>query len=105
MPCQRRRRRHSRDSIHVWSAHALDNPVYVCDPTRPSWHASTRPCSTPVPPATSGCAPLARQEIAIGLERLFTRFPTLRLVVEPDQLTHIFSPAINGLVDLPVFLT
>jgi cytochrome P450 len=50
-------------------------------------------------------APLARQEIAIGLERLFTRFPNLRLAVEPDQLTHIFSPTINGLVDLPVFLT
>jgi 2-hydroxy-5-methyl-1-naphthoate 7-hydroxylase len=50
-------------------------------------------------------APLARQEIAIGLERLFTRFPTLRLAVEPDQLTHILSPAINGLVDLPLFLS
>jgi cytochrome P450 len=50
-------------------------------------------------------APLARQEIAIGLERLFARFPNLRLAVEPDQLTHIVSPAINGLVDLPVFLT
>lgn len=50
-------------------------------------------------------APLARQEIAIGLERLFTRFPALRLAVEPDELTHIASPAINGLVDLPVLLT
>jgi len=50
-------------------------------------------------------APLARQEIAIGLERLFTRFPTLRLAVEPAELTHIASPAINGLVDLPVHLT
>ncbi|MET0236993.1 MAG: cytochrome P450 [Kibdelosporangium sp.] len=50
-------------------------------------------------------APLARQEIAIGLERLFTRFPALRLAVAPDQLTAIVSPAINGLVDLPVLLT
>jgi cytochrome P450 len=49
-------------------------------------------------------APLARQEIAIGLERLFTRFPNLRLAVEPEELTHIASPAINGLVDLPVLL-
>lgn len=50
-------------------------------------------------------APLARQEIAIGLERLFTRFPDLRLAVEPEELTHIASPAINGLMNLPVFLT
>ncbi|MET0133307.1 MAG: cytochrome P450 [Kibdelosporangium sp.] len=50
-------------------------------------------------------APLARQEITIGLERLFTRFPALRLAVDPDHLTTIASPAINGLVDLPVFLT
>ncbi|TDV56625.1 cytochrome P450 family protein [Actinophytocola oryzae] len=50
-------------------------------------------------------APLARQEIAIGLERLFTRFPALRLAVTPDRLTKIVSPAINGLVDLPVVLT
>lgn len=49
-------------------------------------------------------APLARQEIAIGLERLFTRFPDLRLAVEPGELTHIASPAINGLVELPVLL-
>lgn len=49
-------------------------------------------------------APLARQEITIGLERLFTRFPDLRLAVGPDQLTRIVSPAINGIVDLPVFL-
>lgn len=50
-------------------------------------------------------APLARQEIAIGLERLFTRFPNLRLAVEPEELTHISSPAINGLMNLPVLLT
>lgn len=49
-------------------------------------------------------APLARQEIAIGLERLFTRFPNLRLAVEPEELTNIVSPAINGLVSLPVLL-
>lgn len=49
-------------------------------------------------------APLARQEIAIGLERLFTRFPTLRLAVDPGELTHIISPAINGLATLPVLL-
>ncbi|MGW3967345.1 cytochrome P450 family protein [Amycolatopsis sp. NPDC005003] len=50
-------------------------------------------------------APLARQEITIGLERLFTRYPNLRLAVEPDQLTHIISPAINGLTTLPLHLT
>jgi 2-hydroxy-5-methyl-1-naphthoate 7-hydroxylase len=50
-------------------------------------------------------APLARQEIAIGLERLFTRFPDLRLAVEPGELTHIASPAINGLMELPVLLS
>jgi 2-hydroxy-5-methyl-1-naphthoate 7-hydroxylase len=49
-------------------------------------------------------APLARQEITIGLERLFTRFPNLRLAVDPGELTHLASPAINGLVSLPVFL-
>lgn len=50
-------------------------------------------------------APLARQEITIGLERLFTRYPNLRLAVEPEELTHIISPAINGLATLPLHLT
>jgi cytochrome P450 PksS len=47
-------------------------------------------------------APLARLEGRIALERLFSRFPDLRLAVPPDQLR--WNPGLNlrGLRELPV---
>lgn len=47
-------------------------------------------------------ATLARLEGEIALRELFGRFPGLRLAVADTELTYEISPAINGLVTLPV---
>jgi cytochrome P450 len=48
--------------------------------------------------------PLAKMQIEIALSRLITRFPDLRLAVEPDELRWENSALLRGLVALPVSL-
>lgn len=47
-------------------------------------------------------AKLARAEIAIALERLFTRFPDVRLAVPRSRVKYSRRPGTRGLVALPV---
>ena len=47
-------------------------------------------------------APLAKLEVEIGLARLLTRFPDLKLAAEPEQLRWKDSNLMKGLVTLPV---
>jgi cytochrome P450/ferredoxin len=47
-------------------------------------------------------APLARLTLEIGLQRLITRYPDLRLAVGPQQLRWKSSSLVRGLVTLPV---
>ncbi|MFI0411604.1 cytochrome P450 [Actinomadura sp. 3N508] len=49
-------------------------------------------------------APLARLEGAVVLSRLFTRYPRLRLTVDPSELGWRESLMMRGLEELPVFL-
>jgi cytochrome P450 len=49
-------------------------------------------------------AQLARMEIAVALERLFTRFPNLRIAVPTGQLRFSARPGTRGLLSLPVKL-
>ena len=46
--------------------------------------------------------PLAKMQIEIALTRLITRFPDLRLAVEPETLRRENSALLRGLVALPV---
>lgn len=48
--------------------------------------------------------PLAKMQIEVALERLFGRYPRLRLAVEPDQLRWNSSALLRGLQALPVQL-
>lgn len=50
-------------------------------------------------------APLAKLTLEIGLSRLITRYPGLRLAVAPEQLRWRNSTLVHGLVALPVSLT
>ncbi|QDU27066.1 Vitamin D(3) 25-hydroxylase [Anatilimnocola aggregata] len=47
-------------------------------------------------------AKLARVEIAIALERLFTRHPEIRLAVPRSQIKYLRRPGTRGLAALPV---
>lgn len=47
---------------------------------------------------------LTRMEVSIAVEELFTRFPRLRLAVEPDELTGQGTFIMNGRLELPVHL-
>ncbi|MEY9848337.1 cytochrome P450 [Streptacidiphilus sp. BW17] len=49
-------------------------------------------------------APLAKAELEIVLRALLTRFPQLKLAVEPDQLQWQATRLVRGLVALPVQL-
>jgi cytochrome P450 len=49
--------------------------------------------------------PLAKLQIEIALTRLLTRYPGLRLAVEPDQVRWEDSALLRGLAALPVSLT
>jgi cytochrome P450 len=49
-------------------------------------------------------APLAKLTMQIGLARLITRYPALRLAVDPGQLRWKNSTLVHGLVALPVSL-
>nr|WP_320773199.1 cytochrome P450 [Streptomyces sp. CRN 30] len=49
-------------------------------------------------------AALARLESGIGLSRLFTRFPAMRLAVPESELVPVISTAMNGYAALPVVL-
>jgi cytochrome P450 len=49
--------------------------------------------------------PLAKMQLEIALDRLFTRYPDLRLAVEPDQLRRHDNALLRGLQALPVLLT
>ena len=49
-------------------------------------------------------APLAKMEIEIGMARLFTRFPDIRLAVPPEALEWKNNSLVRGLVALPVRL-
>jgi cytochrome P450 len=46
--------------------------------------------------------PLAKMQIEVALSRLITRYPHLRLAVEPGQLKRENSALLRGLVELPV---
>jgi len=48
--------------------------------------------------------PLAKMQIEIALTRLITRFPNLRLAVEPEKLRREDGALLRGLVSLPVSL-
>lgn len=50
-------------------------------------------------------AHLAKQELRIGLARLITRFPDLRLAVEPHELRWESGNLLRCLIELPVLLT
>jgi pentalenolactone synthase len=47
-------------------------------------------------------APLARVELQVVLSQLASRFPTLRLAVEVDELTMRADVLVGGLTELPV---
>jgi len=47
-------------------------------------------------------APLARVELQVALSQLASRFPTLRLAVEVDELTMRADVLVGGLTELPV---
>jgi cytochrome P450 len=47
-------------------------------------------------------APLARVELRAVFSRLFSRFPTLRLAVPPDQLRKQRDLIIGGFPEIPV---
>ncbi|MBP2326476.1 cytochrome P450 [Kibdelosporangium banguiense] len=49
--------------------------------------------------------PLAKLQIEIALTKLITRYPNLRLAVEPDQLPWISSSLLRGLEALPVLVS
>jgi cytochrome P450 len=49
--------------------------------------------------------PLAKIQTEIGLNRLFTRYPDLRLVTDPAQLRWEDSTLLRGLLTLPVAVT
>jgi cytochrome P450 len=49
-------------------------------------------------------ASLARVEVEIALQRLFTRFPDLRLAIPRSQVKFSLRPGMRGLVALPVTL-
>jgi cytochrome P450 len=49
-------------------------------------------------------ASLARAELEIGLRRLFTRFPNLRLAIPRSQIRFSRRPGMRSLVSLPVTL-
>ena len=49
-------------------------------------------------------ASLARVEMEIALQRLFTRFPNLRLAIPRSQVTFSLRPGMRGVVSLPVVL-
>jgi cytochrome P450 len=46
--------------------------------------------------------PLAKMQIEVALTRLITRFPDLRLAVDPKQLRWENNALLRGLVALPV---
>lgn len=48
--------------------------------------------------------PLAKMQIEIAITRLITRFPQVRLAIEPDELRWENSSLLRGLIELPVFL-
>jgi cytochrome P450 len=50
-------------------------------------------------------AHLAKQEIEVGLSRLITRYPALRLAVEPQELRWENGNLLRCLLELPVRLT
>jgi len=50
-------------------------------------------------------AHLAKQELRIGLARLITRYPDLRLAVEPHELRWESGNLLRCLIELPVLLT
>jgi cytochrome P450 len=58
------------------------------------------------PDSTSASAPLARLEGRIALGALHTRFPTMRLAVDPARLrwSHGDGLVLRGLSELPVHL-
>jgi cytochrome P450 len=47
---------------------------------------------------------LARAECSIAFERLFSRYPKIRLAVEPSELRWHKRPGIRALTSLPVLL-
>jgi cytochrome P450 len=49
--------------------------------------------------------PLAKMQIEIALSRLITRYPRLRLAVEPEELRWDHSALLRGLLALPVRLS
>jgi cytochrome P450 len=49
--------------------------------------------------------PLAKMQIEIALSRLITRYPDLRLAVEPEQLRWENGALLRGLVALPVLVS
>jgi cytochrome P450 len=49
-------------------------------------------------------APLARLEAGIAIEQIVSRFPALRLAVDPEALTWRTSLVIRGLTALPVYV-
>jgi cytochrome P450 len=49
-------------------------------------------------------APLARIQVEVALTKLFTRFPKLRLAVDPAELEWENGALMRGLVELPVTL-
>jgi cytochrome P450 len=49
--------------------------------------------------------PLAKMQIEIALGRLITRYPHLRLAVEPEQLRRDNNALLRGLLALPVHLS
>ena len=49
--------------------------------------------------------PLAKMQIEIALSRLISRYPELRLAVEPDRLRRDNSALLRGLLALPVLVS
>ncbi|HEX8094410.1 cytochrome P450 family protein, partial [Jatrophihabitans sp.] len=89
-----------------------------------SWHSANRDSShfpdadrldltrRPVGPMSFGhglhyCigVPLAKMQIEIALSRLITRYPHLRLAVDPEELRWDHSALLRGLLALPVLVS